>query len=150
MNELKEEHNWRTGEMRKLGWKERQREQTLIDFFGSQYGPAEASHLIRNPSSPIQESLNAIVGKVEKKLNNPARILSDEWDQYVNGPLVKHSRPKFLRPDGTMIIEADSSAYVYSLQNYYKRELLIRLQQRFQGKIKNIMFVTADQKGKKK
>jgi hypothetical protein len=149
MNELKEEHNWRTGEMRKLGWKERQREQTLIDFFGSQLGPAEASHLIRNNSSPIQNSLKSIVNKVEKKLNNPARILTEEWDQYVNGPLIKSSRPKFLRPDGTMIIEADSSAYLYSLQNYYKRELLIRIQQRFPGKIKNIMFVTAYQKGKK-
>ena len=48
MSNLKEEHNWRTGEMRKLGWKERQREQSLINFFGSKLGPAEASHQRRD------------------------------------------------------------------------------------------------------
>ncbi|MDD7985590.1 DciA family protein [Lentisphaera marina] len=142
-NELKEEHNWRTGEMRKLGWKERQREQSLIDFFGSNFGPAEASHLIRNNSAPIQGSLNSIVNKIEKKLHNPARILQEEWDQYVTGPLVEHSRPKFLRPDGAMIIEGDNSTYTYSLRSYYSRELLMRLQQRFPGQIKSIIFVTA-------
>ncbi len=42
MSDFKEKYNWRTGEMRKLGWKERQREQTLIDFYGKVFGPAEA------------------------------------------------------------------------------------------------------------
>ncbi|WDE98739.1 DciA family protein [Lentisphaera profundi] len=143
MSNLKEEHNWRTGEMRKLGWKERQREQSLINFFGSKLGPAEASQLIRNGSEPIQGSLNSIVSKMEKKLHNPARILQEEWDQYVSGPLVEHSRPKFLRPDGAMIIEGDNSTYTYSLRSYYSRELLMRLKQRFPGQIKSIIFVNA-------
>ena len=143
MSEFKEQHNWRTGEMRKLGWKERQREQTLIDFYGRAFGPAEASDLMRNEASQIQNSLEAIVGKINKKLNNPARIIEQEWDQYVEEPILSKARPKFLRQDGTLIIEADNATLMYAMRNYYSRELLMRFKQRFPDQVKNLLIVTA-------
>jgi len=94
-------------------------------------------------------SIDKILNQMEKNLNNPARLLEADWSQYLPEPLLSGSRPKFVKPDGTLIIEADNATLMYAMRNYYTRELLMKFRQRFPNEINNILVVTADYKGKK-
>ena len=148
LNENKKNHYHRRDQdgnlIRELNWKARRREQAILDFFGNEFGHDEYSNMMRNPPEHISSALDSIVGGIEKKLNNPVRQLAAEWAQYLPEPLCSGSRPKFIRKDGTLIIEADNSTLMFSLKNYYGRELQMKIRQRFPDEIRQLMFVSAN------
>ena len=156
MSDMKEDSSWhshytnRFGErIRGLKPKAIRREETLLAFFGNEFGRAETSALMRKDSEHITNPIDNILNQMEKKLNNPARLLEADWAKYLPEPLLSGSRPKFVKPDGTLIIEADNSALMYAMRNYYSRELLMKFRQRFPNEINNILVVTANYQGKK-
>jgi hypothetical protein len=156
MSNMKEDSSWHSHYTNKFGERIRglkpkavRREQALLDFFGNDFGRAETSALMRKNSEHINNPLDKILNQMEKNLNNPARLLEADWSQYLPEPLLSGSRPKFVKPDGTLIIEADNATLMYAMRNYYTRELLMKFRQRFPNEINNILVVTADYKGKK-
>lgn len=155
MSDMKENSSWHSHYTNKFGERIRglkpkaiRREQAILDFFGTEFGSGDASQLMRKNSEHINTSIDQILGKLQENLNNPARLLEADWADYLPEPLLSGSRPKFVRKDGTLIIEADNATLMYAMRNYYSRELLMKFRQRFPNEINNIIVVTAKTQGK--
>lgn len=102
--------------------------------------PSDLASLATDTALTARQLVTAALGQMKLGEQLDAAAISTAWAEMVGPALAKHSSPRALR-HGVLTVGVSNPAIQMELRGRLKRDILVRLQQRFgASRVRDIMF----------
>lgn len=136
----RDRHN-RTHFRRRPSWRERRREQAILDWFGPELGRNEIQAR-QQPAAALGRSLDNLMRELGKGRQVILEKIKDSWPELSGSEIARQTRPMRLYHN-CLEVEVSNSMWLYELQTRRKPQLIERLTEFSEGQVNDIRLVPA-------